>query len=170
MPVFTVRSVLSKQDWRKFLYIATFRRNPKVLLCIDGIALIAAFLLSWDRQSGFSVVRMALLFVLFFLAAVAAVACMTERANLRRMGKNRHFGEETVFQFYEDKLGIRASGSKQQNRLAYAHFEACLESRDFFIFYITREEGIALCKRDAEDPEGLREFLKARFGARFGRL
>lgn len=170
MPVFTVRSAMSKKDWRKFLFTATFRRNPKVLLSIDAVALLAAFLLSWDSVTGFSLMRLALFFVFFFLAAAAAVACMTEKANLRRMGKNQHFGEETVFQFYEDKLGIRAPGVRQQSRLAYDQFDACLESRDFFVFYVTPEEGIALCKRDAEDPDGLREFIKARFGARYGKL
>jgi len=30
--------------------------------------------------------------------------------------------------------------------------------------------GIALCKRDAEDVNALRDFLKARFGERFGKL
>ena len=93
MPVFTVRSAMSKKDWRKFLFTATFRRNPKVLLSIDAVALLAAFLLSWDSVTGFSLMRLALFFV--FLCKKTAASQGRSGCQRKIFHKNR-VGELTL--------------------------------------------------------------------------
>ena len=171
MLVFSVQSTMSKKDWRKFLTAAVLRRNPKVMLIINVLALGAAFLLSWDSVEGFNFVKMSMLFPVLWAAQVGAVLWMSIRANLNRIGQDQStFELPSTFNFYEEKIGIKAPGVKQQSKVPYSSFWACLESRDFIIFYVTPEEGIALCKRDAEDLEGLRTFLKEKFGERFGKM
>lgn len=171
MPLFSVQSTMTKKDWKKFLRIAVLRRNPKVMLIINILAIGAAFLLSWDATLGFDFVKMCILFPLLWAAEVGAVLWMTQNANLKRMGKDQSaFALPSTFNFYEDKLGIKAPGAKQQTKVPYDSFYGCLESRDFIVFYISQEEGIALCKRDAEDIDALREHLKEKFGERFGKL
>ncbi len=171
MPVYSVQSTMDKKDWRRFLRIAVLRRNPKVMLVINAMAIIAAFLLSWDPVEGFNFTKMCILFPVLWAAEIVAVLWMTQNANLKRMGKDeRAFKLPSTFNFYEDKLGIKAPTAKQQTKVPYESFFACLESRDFIVFYLSQEEGIALCKRDVEDIEGLRAHLKAKFGDRFGKL
>jgi|GEM_PF-3696186 len=171
MPVFSVQSTMNKKDWRKFLRIAVLRRNPKVMLILNAMAIIAAFLLSWDAAAGFDFVKMCVLFPLLWAAEVGAVLWMTTRANLKRIGKDEQvFSLPSTFNFYEDKLGIKAPKVKQQTKVPYESFYACLESRDFIVFYLSEEEGIALCKRDVEDIQALQAFLKEKFGNRFGKL
>lgn len=171
MPVFSVQSTMTRKDWSKFLNIAVLRRNPKVMLIINLLAIGAAFLLSWDAVTGFSFTKMCLLFPLLWAVQVGAILWMTKRANLKRIGKDeKAFTLPSTFNFYEDKLGIKAPGVKQQTKVPYESFYGCLESRDFIVFYISQEEGIALCKRDVEDVGALQSFLKEKFGNRFGKL
>lgn len=171
MPVFSVQSTMNQKDWRKFLRIAVLRRNPKVMLIINILALGAAFLFSWDSVTGFSFTKMCMLFPLLWAAEVGAVLWMTINANMKRIGKDKTaFELPSTFNFYEEKLGIKAPTAKMQTKLPYEKFWGCLESRDFIVFYITSEEGIALCKRDVEDIRALEAFLKEKFGERFGKL
>ena len=107
MPVFSVQSTMSKKDWRKFLTAAVLRRNPKVMLIINVLALGAAFLLSWDSVEGFNFVKMSMLFPILWAAQVGAVLWMSIRANLNRIGKDQtSFELPSTFNFYDEKIGI----------------------------------------------------------------
>ena len=171
MPVFSVKSIMTKKDWRKFITVAVLRRNPKVMLIINAMALGGAFMLSWDSVTGFDFVKMCKLFTVMWFAAVSAILWVSFRANMKRIDQDkRAFTEPGTFNFYEEKMGIKAPTVKMQTKVPYTSFCACLESRDFIIFYVTPEEGIALCKRDVEDIDGLRAFLKEKFGERFGKM
>ena len=82
MPVFSVQSTMTRKDWSRFLNIAVLRRNPKIMLIINLLAIGAAFLLSWDAVTGFSFTKMCLLFPLLWAVQVGAILWMTKRANL----------------------------------------------------------------------------------------
>ena len=64
MPQYSVESVMTKGDYRRFLYYAVFFKNPKVVLGCNLIALMAAVLFSFG-PGGLDVPRAALYFVAF---------------------------------------------------------------------------------------------------------
>ena len=158
MPQYSVESVMTKGDYRRFLYYAVFFKNPKVVLGCNLIALMAAVLFSFG-PGGLDVPRAALYFVAFDFLALGAVAFLTEKSNKNHMGKKT----ETInYAFYDEKVGIKTEELNTQRKIKYSQIYSLEESKRFLIFFLTNQDALPLKKSCCEDVDGLKAFLKSR--------
>ena len=81
---FTINTTMSKEDYRKFLYVATFRRNKLVVPFIVLISLIASLIITLDGES-FNYIKLFISWILFFIIAIAVVIFKVERKNAQRV-------------------------------------------------------------------------------------
>ena len=54
--------------------------------------------------------------------------------------------------------------------LKYEQFYALMESRDYFIFYLTANQASLIRKKDVDDLDAFREFIVQKFKGRYKKI
>lgn len=83
-PRIVINTTMSKEDYKKFLYIATFKRNKFVIPFLCLISLIASIIISYDNGN-FMLERLVISWILLFLLAIIVVILKVERKNAQRI-------------------------------------------------------------------------------------
>lgn len=162
---FTVTTFMEKEDYRKFLYYATFRKTPRTaffLLLISGLgSLIFLFLLEI-----FHPVLFVAAWIFFLLCCTAALCFKVERIVKRQIKEHSDqlFEYPSVLTFYEKELVASNRNAEGSTRLKYEDFLAITETSDYIIFYFTDTTANLLRKKDIDEEEvgEIRSFLKER--------
>ena len=170
-PNIIIHTTMAKEDYRKFLYIATFRRNKLALPLVGLIALLGALIVSFE-DGYLNPTALIISWIGFFALAIAAVVFKVERRNAQRIKTDQTgaFDSINTLKFYDDRLVMENQQLKSTGELKYNQFYGLLESKDYFIFYITVNQASLVRKKDVENPDGFRAFLRERFGSRFKRI
>lgn len=169
--IYTIRTIMEKEDYRKFLYIATFRRNYLVIPMIAVMALAGAVLSAWSYG------KVTLLFVfsfwvLLFCVSIGVICFKVERKNKRRIStdKTKTFGSVTILKFFDNYLVMETPATKGKNTLNYDQFYKLIESKDYFIFYFNANMASLLRKKDISNLEEFQTFIKTKFGKKFKKI
>jgi hypothetical protein len=64
-PKIIINTIMSKEDYRKFLYIATFKRNNFIIPMLGLIALFGSMIISLDNGH-FNLTKLILSWILLF--------------------------------------------------------------------------------------------------------
>lgn len=64
-PKIIINTIMSKEDYRKFLYIATFKRNKFIIPMLGLIALFGSMIISLDNGY-FNLTKLILSWILLF--------------------------------------------------------------------------------------------------------
>lgn len=166
-PGFIINTVMSKEDYRKFLYIATFKRNKWTIPMIALIALLGSMMVSLGGP--FNYLEFILYWILFFALAIIAVILKIERKNAQRIktDKTGSFGSVNTLKFYDDKIVIENEALKSKGELRYDQFFMVMESKDYFIFYLTANQASFIRKKDLENPDAFRKFIVGKFQGKY---
>ncbi|MBE6035223.1 MAG: YcxB family protein [Clostridiales bacterium] len=163
---FNMDTVMEKEDYRKFLYIATFKRDRRSIFFMLIISFIGALLLS-ATGFGFSVKSILGAWALMLLLVTAVVCFKIEQRNKQRVktDKTGVFGSVTHIDFYDDYLTMQTTLTEGQSRLEYNKFYQVVECNAYFIFYYNMNMATLLRKRDMQgiDSTRFREFIKDKF-------
>ncbi|MBM7686016.1 MAG: hypothetical protein PWP07_214 [Epulopiscium sp.] len=167
-PKITIHTTMSKEDYRKFLYIATFRRNKAIIPFIAFLALIGSTIVSLDNGQ-FNFIKLIISWIFLFALAIVVVIFKVERKNAQRIktDKTGAFDSINTLKFYEDRLVIENEGLKSTGELKYDQFFALMETKDYFIFYLTGNQASLVRKKDVEDLNAFREFIIKKFEGRY---
>jgi uncharacterized membrane protein (DUF373 family) len=79
-----ITTTMSKEDYRKFLYIATFRRNKIIIPMLGLISLIGSMIISLD-SGNFNLIKLIVSWILLFALAIIVVLFKVERKNAQRI-------------------------------------------------------------------------------------
>lgn len=63
-PKIIINTIMSKEDYRKFLYIATFKKNKFIIPMLGLIALLGSMIISLDN-SHFNLTKLVISWILF---------------------------------------------------------------------------------------------------------
>jgi len=170
-PKIIINTTLSKEDYRRFLYIATFRRNKVIIPLIGLIALIGSFVVNFDGGS-FNLIKFIISWVFLFALAIGAVLFKVEKKNAQRVktDKTGAFDSINTLKFYEDRIVMENETLKSKGELKYEQFYALMESRDYFIFYLTANQASLIRKKDVDDLDAFREFIVQKFKGRYKKI
>jgi len=163
-PKIIINTTMSEEDYRKFLYIATFKRNKFVIPFIGLISLIGSLIVSYE-SGVLNYIRLIISWIILFAAAIAVVVFKVERKNAQRIktDKTGGFGSINTLKFYEDRIVFENEKLKSTGELKYSQFYALLESKDYFIFYLTINQASLIRKKDVDNLNEFREFLIGKF-------
>jgi len=167
-PRIIVNTTMSKEDYRRFLYIATFRRNKLILPFLGLISLIASLIISFESD-GLNITKLIISWIALSVLAIAVVVLKVERRNAQRIktDKTGAFDSINTLKFYEDRIVFENRELKSTGELKYSQFYALLESKDYFIFYLTVNQASLVRKKDVEDLNGFKELLAEKFGTKY---
>jgi len=164
-PKIIINTTMTKKDYRKFLYIATFRRNKLIIPLLGLISLAAGLMISFENEN-IDFTKLIISWIALFALAIAVVVFKVERRNAQRIktDKTGTFDSINTLKFYEDRIVFENKELKSTGELKYSQFYALLESKDYFIFYLTVNQASLIRKKDVENLSVFREFLVEKFG------
>ena len=171
-PKIIVNTTMSKEDYRKFLYIAAFKRNKAVLPLLGLIALLGGIILGLDSSGHFNLTRFLVGWVALFALVLAVVVFKVEMRAAQRVktDKTGTFDSINTLKFYDDRMAIENKALKATGELKYGQFYALMESKDYFIFYLNQNQASLVRKKDIDDPGAFREFIVEKYGGRYKRI
>lgn len=165
---FEIRTTMEKEDYRKFLYLATFLKNKFVIPIIALISFVGGLMLNWDSED-LDWTLILLYWLGFFIIAVSVICFKLERRNKQRIktDKTGAFGSENVLKFYEDKVIMENTILKSTGELKYEQFFSLLESKNYFIFYLTANQASLLRKKDIQSLDMFKKFILDKFKGKY---
>jgi len=163
-----IDTTMSKEDYRKFLYIATFKRNKVIIPMLGLISLVGSMILSLD-SGNLNLIKLIISWVLLFTLAIIVVLFKVERRNAQRIktDKTGTFDSINTLKFYDDKIVMDNKALKSTGELKYNQFFALMESKDYFIFYLTINQASLVRKKDVDNLNAFREFVVEKFGSKY---
>ena len=169
--IYTVRTTMEKEDYRKFLYWATFYKNKIVVPMIVCLAFVCSMILNCDFQY-VSWGKVMLYWAFFFTLAIAIVCLKVERKNKLRVNTDNTgtFGSLNELKFYSDKVVMDNAALKSTGQLKYSQFYSVIESKDYFIFYITANQASLIRKKDIDFLDSFRHFIIEVFCDKYRRI
>lgn len=162
---FLVKTKMTEKDYNKFLYTATFRRNKLVLLIIGLMSMLGAGFVAYKETFNY------LLFLIswpaLFALSIGIIFFKVKRDN-NKLAKKHNVGfydNEISFKFYENHLLVENPQNKgnKQSKVSYDKFHQILESKDYYILYLTYNQASLIRKKDLEDPIAFNDFILDRF-------
>ena len=167
-PKIIINTTMSKEDFRKFLYIATFKRNKFVIPIVGFISLLGSIVITFDN-GGFNSIKLIISWILLFALAIVAVIFKVEKKNAQRIktDKTGTFDSISNLKFYEDRIVMENEELKSKGELKYNQFFALMESKDYFIFYLTANQASLVRKKDVDDLNAFKDFIVEKFKGRY---
>ena len=171
--LFTVKTSMKKEDYHKFLYIATFLRSKIIIPFILLIsALMAAFLAYSENQ--FSTTEFIISWIVLIIVAILTIIFKVERKNNQRIktDKTGVFNSQEILDFYEDFLIIKSTVFEGESKIKYSQFYQVLESKNYFITYFNMNQASIIRKKDMDNEtiERLRFLYQNIMGKKYKRI
>ncbi len=170
-PKIIINTTMSKEDYRKFLYIATFRRNKLIIPLIGLISLVGSLIVSLDGGN-LNFIKLIISWILLFILAIVVVLFKVEMRNAQRIktDKTGTFDSINTLKFYDDRSVMENKALKSTGELKYNQFYALLESKDYFMFYLTVNQASLIRKKDVDDLNAFKEFIAGKFEGKYKRI
>lgn len=168
---FLIKTTMTKEDYKRFLYLATFKKNKAIFPVIGLIALAGSLIISLDSQP-FNWVKFIIGWALFFLLAIVIIVLKVEMKKAKRIKTDQTgtFDSINSLKFYDDRLVMENEELKSKGELSYSQFFCLMESKDYFIFYLTVNQASLVRKRDVDNINVFREFIVEKFGSKYRRI
>lgn len=170
-PKIIINTSMSKEDYRKFLYIATFKRNKLIIPFFLLISLIGSMIINFDNGN-FSLIGFIISWILLFALGIAISLFKIERKNQQRVKTDKigTFDSVNTLKFYDDKIVMENKSLKSTGELNYNQFFTVMESKDYFIFYLTGNQASLIRKKDVENLKGFKEFIVGKFEGKYKKI
>lgn len=170
-PKYIIKTTMEKEDYRKFLYWATFRKNIMFIPMLAILALAGSLLLKRELSS-LNWITVAIYWLFLFALAIAVVCFKVERKYRLRINSDKTgtFSSPNVLKFYEDKVIMENDFLKSTGELKYSQFFYVRESNDYIIFYLTTNQASLIRKKDVDSLDTFKQFLMKVFIDKYKRI
>lgn len=171
VPKIIINTTMSKEDYKKFLYIATFKRNKFTIPILLLMAMIGGLFIAYGNGY-FSIIIFVISWILLFVFSIMIILFQIQRKNAKRVktDKTGAFDSVNTLKFYNDKIVMENQSVKSTGELAYEKFYTLMESKDYFIFYFTANQASLIRKKDIDDIREFREFILDKFEGRYKQI
>ncbi|PNT90674.1 hypothetical protein CDQ83_17940 [Clostridium thermosuccinogenes] len=125
-------------------------------------------IVSFDNEN-FNWIKLIISWALLFALAIIAVLIKVERRNAQRIktDKTGAFDSVNTLKFYDDRIVMENEALKSKGELRYDQFYAVMESKDYFIFYLTANQASLIRKKDVDNLNDFKEFIVGKFQGRY---
>ncbi|RDU24396.1 YcxB family protein [Anaerosacchariphilus polymeriproducens] len=158
-PIFSVKTTMEKEDYKKFLYIAIFCKNKLLVPVIILLTIIGSLIINYSN-----LLAIILTWILLFVLSIASLCFMVVTKNKQRLKSNKagEFGSFIVWKYYDEKI-IMENEVFHATEMRYDQIYQLLESKDYFIFYLTKNQASLVRKRDFKQVSDFKEFIISKF-------
>ncbi|HEX3026033.1 MAG TPA: YcxB family protein [Clostridia bacterium] len=171
--LFTVSTVMEKEDYRAFMNLATFRKSPVIipllLLITAAIALIITVVCG-----AFSLLVFMICWLVELLTILISFYIKIENKikKIEKTNSGATFGSRQTINFFDEYLVASNEGIEGSNKIKYEQFYQLMESKNYFLLYFNATMGALIRKKDIGPGEldSLREHFRNKFGAKFRKI
>ena len=123
-------------------------------------------------NGGLDFTKLIISWILLFILAIAVILFKVEIRNMQRIktDKTGTFDSVNTLEFYDDRMVAENKELKSTGQLKYDQFYALMESKDYFIFYLTLNQASLVRKKDIDDLDTFKEFIVEKFGDRYKKI
>lgn len=166
-----INTSMTKEDYKKFLYIATFRRNKLVIPMLILISLVGGVIIGLNNGY-FDVIKFIISWILLFGLSIGVILFKIQRKNARRIktDKTGTFDSVNTLKFFKDKIVMENKSINSTAELDYDKFFSLMETKDYFIFYFTGNQAALIRKQDIGDLKVFEDFIIAKFEDRYKQI
>ncbi len=170
-PIFTARSKISIDDYKKYLAIVTFRGKKMTLPFLILLPLILSIVISYFGKV-FEIKAIIFLWVIFTILSfgVTFIKIVVTFMKIKLLDTKSLFDTYNTFYFYEDEVISENEDIKGENTVKYISFYQIIESKDYFILYFSDYLVQIIRKIDFDRNEELSDFLKLKLNKRYIKL
>ncbi len=170
-PKIIINTSMSEEDYRRFLYIATFKKNKFTLPFLILISLIGSMLIT-TIDGYFNMGRFIIGWILLFVIVVIVVVFKIERRKAQRIKTDKigTFDSINTLKFYDDRVVMENESLKATGELKYDQFFNVVECKDYFIFYLTANQASLIRKKDIDNLKEFRELIVEKFNNRYKQI
>lgn len=167
---FLIQSMVEKEDLKNYLYFDIFKRKKMIVPIIFFSSMAGSFFITYTEW-GFSIIDFIIFGLLFFVIGIGLVFLRMEMQAKKRIQRDtlKNYSTMKEFRFYESKLSIENTATKEKTEREYSSFHAVVERKKYFYLYYTPYEVSIIRKKDLDNEEELRGFLKQTFGMKYQR-
>lgn len=164
---------MEKEDLKKFMYIVTFFRKKSTIPMLVTVSLLGSLWVNyaWGNITtpGFFVVT-----IIMLIFIIGVIFFKIERRVKQRIKTDNTgtLGSESVLRFYEEHLEMESESFRSHSELRYDQFYELMETKDYYMFYISVNQAYMIRKKDvkAEEVSLFSEFLQCMFEGRYKHL
>lgn len=171
--LFTVKTRMTKEDYHKFLYVATFRRNKVIIPFIIILAALMAALLTFGENQ-FNIIRFFMFWILLAFVSFSIVIFKIERRNKQRIKTDNTgvFDSQDILDFYDDFVIVKNTAIEGQSKIKYDQLYQVLESKDYFINYFNMNQASLIRKKDMDEEaiKKLRNLYEKQMGNKYKKI
>lgn len=166
-----INTTMSKEDYKKFLYISTFKRNKFIIPFLSIISFIGSVIISFNNED-FNLAVLIISWLLLFIMAITIILFKIERKNAQRIktDKTGTFDSVNTLRFYDDRIVMENETLKSTGELKYNQFFCVMESKDYFIFYLTATQASLIRKRDMDNTDYFKRFIIEKFQCEYKKI
>ena len=169
---FEITTKMEPEDYRKFMYIATFFRKKSTIPMLITVSLLGSLWVNfaWGNITTFGFFIVAVI-MLAFIAGVISFK-ITRRVKQRiRTDNTGTMGSDSVLRFYDDHLEMESETFKSHLELRYEQFYELMETKDYYMFYISVNQAYMVRKKDIiEEADAFGKFMQSVFEGRYKHL
>ncbi|NLZ93349.1 MAG: YcxB family protein [Firmicutes bacterium] len=123
-------------------------------------------------NGNFSWSRLITSWIFLFVLAIIVVIFKVERKNKQRVktDKTGTFDSINTLKFYDDKIIMENKSLKSTGELKYKQFFTVMESKDYFIFYLTANQASLIRKKDLDNLQEFKEFIASKFAGNYKQI
>ena len=166
-PEIIINTTMSKEDYRMF-YTWQPSEEISIIPLLGLIAFAASIILSLD-SGNLNFTKLIISWIALFALAIAVVVFKVEMRNAQRIKTDQTgaFDSINTLKFYDDRIVFENKELKSTGELKYSQFYALMESKDYFIFYLTINQAALVRKKDVHNFKAFKEFVVNKFGNKY---
>lgn len=169
--IFKVRSMITKDDYKKYLRLVTFKGKKTTIPMLIIIPFLLSLVISYFGQV-FDLKGVLFLFIVFSLISfgVTFLKLLITYTRVKLMDTKSLFDTYNNFYFYDDKVISENEDIKGENTVKYISFYQVMESDDFFILNFSDFLVQIIRKKDYDKNGDLSIFLQDKLKNRYRRI
>jgi hypothetical protein len=170
-PKIIINAKMEKEDYKKFLYTATFKRNKFTIPILVLMAMVAGLFIGYEKGE-FSLIRFLFSWLVLLIVSIFIVVFQIRRKNEKGVKADNTAGFDNLYtlKFYNEKLVVENQSLKSRAEISYDKIFSLLESKDLFILYFTKSQASAIMKRDIDDLGEFKEFIIDKFKDKYKKI
>lgn len=170
---YEIHTTMEREDFRNFLYLITFRKNPSVLVAILLMSVFLSFFVSFFT-GGFQLGNF-LIITFFMFLVTSSTLCLRLESKVKKkysISNEKNLKKDQTITLTDTSIEATNRSSDGSTIVSYEDFYELWETKQYLFFYFTKDLCSLIRKQDIakENKDELFDFLRNKLGEKFKEL
>lgn len=168
--LYQINTTMEREDYRNFLYLITFGKNPSILLAILTMSCFLSLFISFFTN-GFQIKNFLIITFFMFLVTISTL-CMRLESKVRKkygIANKENLKKEQTVILFDNSIEATNRSNNGTTVVSYEDFYEIWETKNYLFFYFSKDLCSLIRKQDIDkvQSEEILQFLKSKLGEKF---